>query len=187
MRIEPAFFERAYATVGDPWDLARSPYEQRRYDLTMAALRRARYRCAVEPACAVGALTARLAERADRVIAFDGSPSVIAMATERLAGVDNVELLCAELPEHWPDVEADLIVLSELGYYFDADTWRALIGRSRDGAVPGAELIAVHWRGDSPDHLRHGDDVHDDLRAELGPPLGSWIEPDFRIDTWELK
>lgn len=186
MRVEPAFFERTYAAVGDPWDLARSPYEQRRYDLTIAALRRGRYDCAVEPACAVGALTARLATRARRVIAFDGSPTVVAMARERLAGTSNVEIRCAELPDHWPTEPADLVVLSELGYYFDAPTWRALVQRAVDGAVPGAEVVAVHWRGDSADHLRHGDEVHDDLRAVLGPPLGSWLEPDFRIDTWEL-
>lgn len=184
MRVDPASFERAYAAIGDPWDFAHSPYEQRRFDLTIAALRKPRYRNAVEPACAGGALTERLARRADRVVAFDASPTAVGLARRRLAGVTNVELSCAVLPEQWPHhVTADLVVLSELGYYFDADTWTSIITAVRD-ASRGAELVAVHWRGHSADHLRHGDEVHDDLRAVLGAPQGSWCEPDFRIDTW---
>ncbi len=184
MRVDPGWFDRRYAAEGDPWDFAGSAYEQRRYDLTMAVLPRARYRHCVEPACATGELTARLATRCDLVSAFDGSPTVVAMAADRLAGLANVELTTASLPEHWPDASADLVVFSELGYYFDAATWTGIIERAARGIEPGGTVLAVHWLGHSPDHPRHGEEVHDDLAAVLGPPDGAYRQPELRLDWW---
>lgn len=185
MPVDPASFEARYAAEGDHWDFSGSAYEQRRYDLTMAMLPQRRYRHGVEPACATGELTARLATRCDRVSAFDGSPTVVAMAAQRLTGVANVELCTASLPKHWPDAPADLVVLSELGYYFDAAAWTAIIERAVLGLDRHGTVVAVHWLGHSPDHARHGDEVHADLHAVLGPPDGAYRQREFRLDWWQ--
>lgn len=185
MRLDPASFEARYAAEGDHWDFSGSAYEQRRYDLTLATLPHPRYRHAVEPACATGELTARLATRCDRVSAFDGSPTAVAMAAQRLVGLANVDLATASLPEHWPDGSADLVVLSELGYYFDETTWIAIIERAALGLDPHGSIVAVHWLGHSADHARHGDDVHANLRAVLGRPDGAYRQCEFRLDWWQ--
>ena len=185
MPVDPASFEARYAADGDHWDFAGSAYEQRRYDLTMAVLPQRRYRHGVEPACATGELTARLATRCDQVSAFDGSATAVAMATRRLTGVVNVELSTASLPGYWPDTPADLVVLSELGYYFDATAWTAIIERAVLGLDRHGTMVGVHWLGHSPDHARHGDEVHADLHAVLGPPDGAYRQREFRLDWWQ--
>ncbi len=185
MRVDPDSFEKRYAAEGDPWDFAGSVYEQRRYDLTLAMLPRPRYRHCVEPACATGELTARLATRCDRVSAFDGSPTVVAMAADRLADLANVGLTVASLPEYWPDEPADLIVFSELGYYFDAATWTGIVERATLRLAPGGTVLAVHWLGHSPDHPRHGEEVHDNLVAVLGRPDGAYRQTELRLDWWQ--
>jgi hypothetical protein len=70
-RIPGAVFEAQYREHADPWDFARSPYEQRRYRLTAAMLPCHRYRRAFEPGCSVGELTAHLAPRCDAVLAME--------------------------------------------------------------------------------------------------------------------
>ena len=60
-----SYFETMYQHSPDPWHLADRWYEHRKYDLTLAALPQPRYHRAFEPACSVGELTSRLAERCD--------------------------------------------------------------------------------------------------------------------------
>ncbi len=185
MPVDPASFEKRYAAEGDYWDFSGSAYEQRRYDLTLAVLPRRRYRHCVEPACATGELTARLATRCDRVSAFDASASAVALAARRLTGVDNVELSTASLPGYWPHAPADLVVLSELGYYFEAAEWTAIIKRALLRLDEHGTVVGVHWLGHSPDHARHGDEVHADLQDALGQPNGAYCQREFRLDWWQ--
>jgi len=186
--VSASSFERRYRAEGDPWNLAGSPYEQRRYDLTMAMLPAQRYRRVFEPGCAVGELTARLAARCDAVIAMDSSAWAVARARERCAGLAHVQIVVGEVPATWPAGAFDLVMLSELGYYFTREELGALVARSVAALAPGGTLVAVHWRGHSSDHLLHGDVVHavarrvaarHDLRA-----VASYREAAFRADVW---
>ncbi len=88
--IEPrlAEFEEVFA-VDDPWEYG-SAYEQRKYKETLALLPR-RIRSALEVGCAEGVFTQMLAERADRLLAVDISPTAIARARARSAQRSNVE------------------------------------------------------------------------------------------------
>jgi Nodulation protein S (NodS) len=61
-----SYFEGMYSGDPDPWDFEGSPYEQRKYSLTMASLPRPRYRFAFEPGCSIGVLTSMLAGRCNR-------------------------------------------------------------------------------------------------------------------------
>ena len=80
MSVGAAFFDAMYARSDDPWGFTTRWYEARKYALTLAALPRARYRRVFEPGCAIGALTGRLAERADSVVAMDVSAGALAQA-----------------------------------------------------------------------------------------------------------
>ncbi len=178
-------FEKRYRLAGDPWQFASSEYERGRYRTIMAALTRRSYARAYEPGCSIGVLTAELARICTHVTATDIAPSAVARARERCAHLNNVEIHCADLAGPLEGGPVDLIVLSEIGYYFSS---AALVRIATDLAQrlsQGGELIAAHWLGSSPDHVLHGDTVHDLLLAKL--PL-RWVKGErhsgFRVDSW---
>jgi protein-L-isoaspartate O-methyltransferase len=190
-------FEELYAAHGDPWRFETDGYELGRYATTIEALAHRRYRRAFEPACAIGVLTEGLAELADRVVALDPAPTAVAAARRRLARFTRVSVREGAVPEAWPAGRFDLVVLSELGYYFDETEFDEVIARTRASLDPGGVVVAVHWWGHSDDHLRHGSAVHGQLRRRLGPPAfevstippGEATSPDpgFELLRWDLR
>jgi Nodulation protein S (NodS) len=184
--INAASFEARYLADPDPWAFATSFLEIRRYEVTMACLPRPRFRRAFEPACANGELTWRLATRCDRVVALDCSATAVARARVRCAGLSAVSFEVGELPGDWPGGHFDLVVLSELGYYFDRFELARLRELALRSLVPAGVLIGVHWLGVSDDHLLGGDAVHEVLRdAPALRLIGAYRDPRFRLDVWE--
>ena len=184
-KVSQDVFETRYSQNPDPWDFATSAYELGRYQTTLSALSRTTYGTVYEPGCSVGVLTAALARIAQRVIAIDFAPTAALRARTRCSAWSNVEVHCASVATYVPQPPLDLIVFSELGYYFDASEL-ARIGRVLSHKLnPHGEFLAVHWLGYSPDHVTHGDQVHETLRRTL--PL-EWVKgerhPLFRIDCW---
>jgi trans-aconitate methyltransferase len=178
-------FEARYRSTPDPWNFATSPYERLRYRETLEGLSRPRYRSAFEPGCSVGELTAQLALRCERVLATDIAPSAIDRARIRCMQSSNVFLACADLASEIPEGPFDLIIFSEIGYYFTRDHLAALardLARTLDA---GGEFVGVHWLGHSQDHVLHGDVVHQVLEASLGlERVKARRAPGYRIDTW---
>jgi SAM-dependent methyltransferase len=184
-RQSGAFFEAQYVASEDPWQFASSTYELNRYDATLKALSRARYRRAFEPGCSVGVLTAALARRVDHLIACDISGTAVAYATQRCREFTHVEFYQGDARMGPPEGTFDLIVFSELGYYFSAERLQGIVRQMAARLEPGGEFLAVHWLGTSADHLLHGDEVHAALaQAFPGERLGSSRHAGFRIDSW---
>jgi protein-L-isoaspartate O-methyltransferase len=181
----PDAFEAIYRSSPDPWNFASSPYEQFRYLTTVESLQRRRYGTAFEPGCSVGALTVRLAALCERVIATDIAPSAVERARGRCKRLQNVSVRLAEGLTDLPDGPVELIVFSEIGYYFDEVVLERYANALAAHLQSGGEFVAVHWLGTSPDHVLHGDVVHETLKAVL--PL-SWVQGTrhngFRIDSW---
>ena len=138
--------------------------QQRRFDITIACLPAGRFRRGFEPACAGGELTVKLSTRCDELVACDGSPTVIQRATGRIVDAADpachVELTVAAVPAWWPTGTFDLIVLSEIGYYFDPTRLHDVVRRADESLQRSGTLLAVHWLGTSADHLLDGDSVH---------------------------
>ena len=183
------FFEARYRDSGDPWDLAHDSYEQARYDTVIRALGGRRYRYAYEPGCAVGALTVKLAEICDRVDASDFSRTAVEQARQRCVSYPGVEVRCASLTDPAPIGEYDLIVLSEIGYYFTLTAWQCLVSDIANRMQPGAILLASHWLGRSPDHILSGDEVHacmqhPKLKHEHAERHADPNHSGFRLDRW---
>lgn len=184
MRVDLDAFEAKYRAESDPWDFVGSPYEQRKYELTVASLPRRHYRRAFEPGCSIGALTDRLAAVADHVVAMEASPTAAAQAAARLEHHQHVDVVNGIIPESWPNTQFDLVVLSEIGYYWDEPTLVSVVDRARRSLSADGHLIAVHWLGESADHLISGADVHRVLAASLGDVMVHHSEQRFVLDVW---
>lgn len=166
-----ADFEAKYQQDGDPWGYLDSWYERRKYAVTMACLPRERYRLVWEPACSIGVLTGLLAQRADRVLASDGSATAIATARASVlpAGAGAVEWSVQALPARPPadPGRADLVMLSEILYYLPEDDRAAVLDAAHDVLEPGGDLVVVHWRPLPGDAHLSGDDANAWVRARL--------------------
>lgn len=154
------YFDDMYARHDDPWGFDSRWYEERKRALLSASLPRRRYRSAFEAGCSTGALTAHLADRSDRVLAVDLAPAALERARRRLAGRENVELRRATLPDEWAAGEYDLVVLSEVAYYWGAGDLDRGLAASVASLTPDGHLIACHWRHPVAEYPRSGDSVH---------------------------
>jgi hypothetical protein len=65
------------------------------------------------------------------------------------------------LPADIPAGTFDLLVLSEIRYYFDSAQLRSLIDDLAGRMASGSVFLAVHWLGSSPDHILSGSQVHE--------------------------
>lgn len=147
-RLHPrGYFEALYRNSPDPWGFGHEWYEQRKYDLTVAALPRSRYRRAVEPGCANGDLSLLLAARCDELISYDFVPAVVDRARRRLADCVGAHVVNAEFPAWWPDGTGDLVVWSEVAYYLHPPAWDEAICELERWLEPGGTLVAVHYLG----------------------------------------
>jgi cyclopropane fatty-acyl-phospholipid synthase-like methyltransferase len=185
MNVPATYFEEMYRTSDDPWSLASRWYERRKYDLTVAALPRARYLSAFEPGCSVGELSVRLAGRCESLLSCDREARAVGVAGAKLRDHPNVRVERRLIPEEWPAGSFDLIVLSEILYYFDAETLRRLLDRVAGSLSPGGTLAAVHWRHPVAEHAQSAQAVHS---AVLGladlVPVVRHAEPDFLLDVF---
>ena len=157
--VAPAYFERLYAEREDPWAFATSGYEAAKYRATLDALPRERYGSALEVGCAEGVLTARLAERCGHVLAVDVSDDALDRARRRCRSLDHVAFENRVLPADLPPGPFDLVLLSEVGYYWSRDELAAALGGFALALAPGGHLALVHWTG-ATDYPLTGDAVH---------------------------
>lgn len=184
--IEPAYFERLYREQGDPWGFETSTYETAKYDDTLAALPRERFADALEVGCANGVLTARLGARCDRLLALDVSDTALAAARARCADQPHVRLERRRLPGEAPGGVFDLILLSEVVYYFDGGDIERLAHYLRRATASGGHLLLVHWTGET-DYPRSGDDAVAELLGHLGDAVAvvrAERRAAYRLDLW---
>ncbi|MGZ4633413.1 MAG: class I SAM-dependent DNA methyltransferase [Actinomycetes bacterium] len=186
MTLPRSYFDDLYDASPDPWAFRDRWYEQRKRDLTLAALPHPHYRRAFEPGCSIGALTGGLADRCDDVLAADGSAAAVETARRDLAGRPNVRVEQKTLPDDWPPADIfDLVVLSELGYYFDSAALSTVLDLAIGSLAPGGVLVACHWRHPVSDYPQPGDAVHAAVRDR--PLLHRCVlheETDFLLEVF---
>ena len=180
------YFERLYRDARDPWGFESRWYEQRKYAVTLAALPDRRYRSAFEPGCSIGVLSELLAARCDALLATDIVPAALVQASARLAGLSHVRVEQRAVPEDWPDEDFNLIVLSEIAYYFAAPALGLLVERAVASLRPGGVLEAVHWRRET-DYALTGAAAHGVIAAHPGlAPVAHYEDGDFLLDVWRV-
>jgi len=136
--VSKEFFEKKYRANQDPWKFSSSSYELNRYSEIIRALGDRIFDRGFEPGCSIGVLTERLAGRCRRLFAIDVSPTAVTLARERCANYPNVAIVEGALPESLPAGSFDLIVFSEIGYYFERGILQEIRDRLIERLVPGA-------------------------------------------------
>ena len=188
MSVDDRYFDGLFAGNDDPWAFRQRWYEQRKRAITLAALPRAHYRAIFEPGCANGELSFELASRCDRLLCCDTAATAATLARTRLGPFEHAEVRHARLPGDWPDEKFDLIVLSEIGYYLDAEDMKRLIQRAEQSLTADGQLLACHWRPSIDGCPLNARQVHDLLHEHL--PLARLVlhqEADFLLELWSRE
>jgi len=184
--LSKEFFEAKYRTDSDPWKFASSSYELSRYAEIIRSLEGRTFEAGFEPGCSIGVLTERLAGVCRHLWAMDISPTAVAAARQRCEQLRNVSIEQGALPNDVPADDFDLIVFSEIGYYFEPTMLTKIRDRLVETLRPRGMLIGCHWLGVSADHPLHGEEVHSVLRAGRALRLTASRHFDgFMLERWE--
>jgi cyclopropane fatty-acyl-phospholipid synthase-like methyltransferase len=145
--LRPEYFDALYTADPDPWKFAASPYERGKYEITLDAMPKPRYRSALEVGCSIGVLTRSLASRCDTLIAIDAAQTPLLEARRRCADLPRVRFAHMFVPDQWPDGAFELILLSEVVYYLSRDDVGRLAAKVTNSLAKGGSVILVHWTG----------------------------------------
>jgi trans-aconitate methyltransferase len=180
-----SYFDGMYTAAADPWGFEERWYERRKYAISLAMLPRERYRAAFEPGCSIGVFTRLLAPRCDSLLACDLAAAAVQATAARTADLPQVQVEQRDIAGQWPSGRFDLIVLSEVLYYFGDHDLEQVLKRAAASLEPDGTLLAVHWRHPVAEYPRTGDDVHQVLAAQPGlAPLAVHSEADFLAEAY---
>jgi SAM-dependent methyltransferase len=178
-----SYFDALYSRRDDPWRFESRWYERRKRAITMASLPRERYDSALEIGCSLGLLTVDLAERCESVLALDIAKAAVDAARARTAGL-RVRVEQADVAEGLPEGVFDLVVLSEVGYYFASEGLARLLDEIEGRLAANGTLVACHWRHPVDDYPLSGDAVHAAIDHLGLTRVTSHLEDDFVLEVW---
>jgi alkylation response protein AidB-like acyl-CoA dehydrogenase len=180
------YFERIYAQKRDPWDFESSLYEKQKYQATLNALPRKRYRRGLEVGCSIGVLTHQLSDRCDALLGLDLSQTALAVAQARCLQLEQVSFACMRVPHVMPQERFDLIIVSEVAYYWSLRDLKKAADELAARHERGGHLVLVHLTEEVPDYPLTGDEVHDYwLSRDDWHSVGSERLERFRVDVLE--
>lgn len=171
--LPPDYFEAVYRANTDPWNFEASPYEHAKYADTLAALPQERhYASGFEVGCSLGVLTEMLAPKCQHLLSIDVAEAPLERARQRCAHLPQVEFQRLTLPNDFPaDRHFDLVVLSEVGYYWALPDLQRVASDLFLALQPGGHLLLVHWTPAVHDYPLTGDEVHEFFLSHTGPGL----------------
>lgn len=152
------FFDAAYERHDDPWGLATRWYETRKRAILLASLPQQWYERALEIGSSIGVTTEALADRTTSLLSVDVSTAAVQRARQRVGEKATIEV--RDVTHDFPAGEFDLVVLSEVGYYFGAGLTAVLASIEAALAAHGT-LVACHWRHPVVEYPLSGDAVHE--------------------------
>jgi cyclopropane fatty-acyl-phospholipid synthase-like methyltransferase len=184
--LDVDYFETLYQSDPDPWNFTTSAYEAEKYEHTVRALGEERAARALEIGCSIGVLTQALAPLCDRLVATELSASALAQARERCQALAHVEFRLAKTPTEPVEGPFDLIVISEVAYYWDDHDLARMAQMIAHILAPGGRVLLVHWLGET-DYPKSADEAVDTLAAHLASLIT--VEKQkrrakYRLDLW---
>ncbi len=184
--LTPDYFDKVYAANADPWGFETSDYERGKYADTLRSLPRPHYTTAFEVGCSLGVLTAQLASRCGTLLAVDGSEAPLIRARQLCTDLPNVQIQRMQVPDQFPDGLFDLILVSEVGYYWSPDDFAKAQTAILQHLEPGGQLMLVHWTPPVHDYPLTGDEVHEAfLRLPGLMHLSGHRKETYRLDILE--
>ncbi len=188
--IQAEYFDDIFASDDDPWNLASSQYEAAKFAHTHDLLADRRYRHAFEVGCAHGVLTGYLAPLCDSLLAIDISGKALARAQDRMGDRPGVTLAQMAFPKDAPEARSfDLVVLSEVAYYWDIVDLDRAGEWLRDNVIPTGRIILVHYTG-MTDYPQSGDEAAETLWSKLKTHFEverAERAEKYRIDLWRHR
>ncbi len=183
------YFEGIFASDADPWNLATSEYERRKFERTIEALNDRRYASALEIGCAHGVLTQRLHQLCDQLLAIDISQTALAFAQQRLGTQPGLEFAQMGFPADAPRGLFDLCVMSEVAYYWNAGDLSRAAQWLTDHIIPGGRVVLVHYTGETDYPCTADEAVGALQRGTSGqfPPCLADRHESYRLDLWERR
>lgn len=185
--LDAAYFDGIFGSDDDPWNLATSAYEAAKFDETCNVLSDRRYARALEVGCAHGVLTGKLIELCDHLLSVDISDIALAAARARLGDRLGLTLSQMAFPRQLPGEAAfDLVILSEVAYYWSAPDLERAAQWLGDHVVPGGRVILVHYIGET-DYPQSGDGAVEALWTVLSgrfEVLCARRHQNYRLDLW---
>jgi SAM-dependent methyltransferase len=165
---DSGWWDTFYAPV-DPFAFDSNPREALKYDRTLELCGDGPFERALEIGCAEGAFTERLAARCHSLLAVDISDVAVRRASARTRDRAGVRCERMTLPAEFPDGTFDLVVASDVFYYWQLPDLEAALRRIQDAIAPGGKLVAAHYTPPMGAIL-DGNEVHDALSAGLDLP-----------------
>jgi SAM-dependent methyltransferase len=183
-RHDAATFEAFFASEEDPWR-STSERELEKYEFTLAACGAGPFESGLELGCSIGVFTSMLAPRCRRLLAVDISEVALRRARARVASSPHVVLERRTLPEEMPAGTFDLIVCSDVVYYWPPQDVLAFVRAIERSIVPGGRFVSVNWLG-AAQTLQTGGEVsefiHSNIRLER---VRSEDHNGWRLDVYE--
>ncbi|MCC4234125.1 nodulation S family protein [Sphingobium soli] len=184
------YFDDIFGSDDDPWNLASSKYEAAKFVHTHDVLADRRYTHAFEIGCAHGVLTGHLAPLCDSLLAVDISTKALAKARERVGDRPGVSLAHMVFPQETPETEHfDLVVLSEVAYYWDLIDLGRASEWLRGHVSPGGRIILVHYTAET-DYPQSGDEAVETIWAKLAADFDIELaerRDKYRLDLWKRR
>lgn len=184
--LTPDYFTGLYGADPDPdpWGFTTSAYEAAKYAATLSALPRERYASGLEIGCSIGVLTQGLAPRCAALLGIDVVETALAAARARNAAAPWVHFAACAIPDAWPPGRFDLILLSEVAYFFTRADIARIAARIGASIRPGGDIVLVHWLGET-DYPLSGDEAAEALiaEAEFARPVHRARTAEYRLDV----
>lgn len=188
--LDATYFDDIFAADDDPWDLASSDYEAKKFQATHDAIADRRYARALEIGCAHGVLTEKLVGLCDSLLAVDISSKALSKARERVGDRPGLDLAQMAFPKETPHAAAfDLVILSEVVYYWGVVDLDRASEWLRDGVASGGRVILVHYTGET-DYPHSADEAVGSLWSDLKSVFVAERtdrNDGYRLDLWHHR
>jgi len=159
--IPSSIFDEIFRDNPDPWGYTTRWYEITKFRATIQALPKVQFKNAFEIACAIGVITEKLAPKCDRLLSVDCSELGLAEARKRCSHLPQVRFEQMQIPQQFPTEKFDLILFSEVGFFFTMPDLLETKQKIIDALLPGGYLLMVHFRSKAGDYfIQDGETVH---------------------------
>jgi len=186
--VSMEYFEKLYADTKDPWNFESSIYEQKKYENTLEAIPLKKNKKALEIGCSNGVFTSHFAPRCEDLLAIDLSTAALETAQERCAEFSNCRFLEWDIAHGIPENNFEIIILSEVGYYFENEKLKAIFQEIVGTLVDEGILVMVHWTAYVPSYPLTGTQVHEVFREDHSDSfrlLEAKREDLYELEVWK--